>query len=159
MKYLTLKASLIGLCAVSIFIEPAQAANPHNNDAKVQKSSARHLFSDHDIEIIRDYYSDNYQGNYQNHHHDDGKKKKKLPPGLQKKYQRTGQLPPGWQKKLARGEVMPLDIYEVGRPIPVELHRRLPIGPIGSKVLEIEGKIFRVIENTREIIDILDLNL
>src|SRR3982751_3858659 len=38
-----------------------------------------------------------------------------LPPGLAKKYQRTGKLPPGWEKKM--------------RPFPVELVRVLPPPP------------------------------
>ena len=38
-----------------------------------------------DIEMIRRHYAPTYRN---------------LPPGLQKKYARTGQLPPGWQKKI-----------------------------------------------------------
>ncbi len=107
------------------------------------------IFTDSEKRLIRDYYSD--------HGRNKPKKAKQLPKGLQKKYQRTGQLPPGWQMKMARGEVIPGDIYRHGRDIPYELGRRLPVGPVGSKILEIEGKIIRVIHNTREIIDILDL--
>ncbi|NVK21370.1 MAG: hypothetical protein HWD86_02525 [Kangiellaceae bacterium] len=119
------------------------------------KPATNRLFSDDDRHMIRDYYGHNYHGGYEH----EGKKKKRLPPGLQKKYERTGELPPGWQKKLQRGEVMPIDVYRYGRPLPIDLERRLPIGPVGSKVLEIEGKVIRVIENTREILDILDLGL
>jgi hypothetical protein len=39
----------------------------------------------HDVEVVRRYYAPKYRN---------------LPPGLQKKYARTGQLPPGWQKKM-----------------------------------------------------------
>ena len=38
-----------------------------------------------DVEVVRRYYAPKYRD---------------LPPGLRKKYQRTGQLPPGWQKKM-----------------------------------------------------------
>lgn len=38
-----------------------------------------------DLRILRDYYAQHPV---------------RLPPGLQKKYARTGQLPPGWQKKM-----------------------------------------------------------
>jgi hypothetical protein len=38
-----------------------------------------------DLEIVRRHYAPRYRN---------------LPPGLQKKYARTGQLPPGWQKKM-----------------------------------------------------------
>jgi hypothetical protein len=43
-------------------------------------------WSPRDVEIVRRHYAPQYRH---------------LPPGLQKKYARTGQLPPGWQKKIA----------------------------------------------------------
>ncbi|WP_223669127.1 hypothetical protein [Kangiella shandongensis] len=109
-------------------------------------------FDDRDRNIISDYYD--------RHYHDRDYReanRANLPPGLQKKYERTGQLPPGWAKKLNRGDVLPIDIYRHGHEVPYDLRRRLPIGPIGSKIIEVEGKIIRVMENTREIIDILDI--
>ncbi len=105
------------------------------------------IFHDDEIRIIRDYY----------HDHENEGKQKQLPKGLQKKYQRTGELPPGWEMKLQRGEVLSEDVYRYGRPLPYDLRQRLPIGPVGSKIIEVEGKIIRVMENTREIIDILNL--
>jgi hypothetical protein len=42
-------------------------------------------WSSEDLRIVREYYAQHPV---------------KLPPGLQKKYARTGQLPPGWQKKM-----------------------------------------------------------
>ena len=54
------------------------------------------VFSSHDVQIIREHYAPQYRN---------------LPPGLQKKYARTGKLPPGWQKKMA--------------PLPVEVERQL----------------------------------
>ena len=51
-------------------------------------------FRDEHVRMMRDYYGP------------------QLPPGLHKKYYRTGQLPPGWQKKI--------------RPFPRQLERRLP---------------------------------
>ena len=44
----------------------------------------------HDIDVVRRHYAPKYRN---------------LPPGLRKKYARTGQLPPGWQKKME-----PLDV-------------------------------------------------
>jgi hypothetical protein len=61
------------------------------------------VFSKGDTQVIREYYAPR--------HH------RSLPPGLQKKYARTGKLPPGWQKKM--------------RPIPVVVERRLPPLPPG----------------------------
>ena len=72
---------------------------------------------------------------------------KSLPPGLQKKVQRGGSLPPGWQKKLAVGEVIEHDIYRHGRIISHDGR--------GQVTVDIDGEVFRVMENTREIIDIL----
>lgn len=118
-----------------------------NQEQVVAKPSRDGLFHDDETRIIRDYY----------HEHDYGGKQKQLPKGLKKKYERTGELPPGWEKKLQRGEVLSEDVYRYGRPLPYDLRQRLPIGPTGSKIIEVEGKIIRVMENTREIIDILSL--
>ena len=60
------------------------------------------VFSTHDATVIREHYRPQYRS---------------LPPGLQKKYARTGQLPPGWQKKM--------------EPLPVVLERRLEPLPTG----------------------------
>ena len=60
------------------------------------------VFSTHDTTVIREHYGPQYRN---------------LPPGLQKKYTRTGQLPPGWQKKMT--------------PMPVALERRLEPLPTG----------------------------
>ncbi len=75
-------------------------------------------------------------------------KEKGLPPGLQKKSERGQSLPPGWQKKLAVGNVLEDDIYEHGRVIASD--RR------GFVTISIEGKLIRLIEDTREIVEILD---
>ncbi len=84
-------------------------------------------------------------------------KAKPLPPGLQKKVARGGSLPPGWQKKLVRGEVLAPDIYRYATPVPVEVMRRLPPQPRGTVLIFLEGKIVRLVQATREIVDILDL--
>ncbi|WP_290622906.1 hypothetical protein [Kangiella sp.] len=122
------------------------------------KPSRDGLFHDDETRIIRDYYRDyGYDREHDRDYDRDGGKQKKLPPGLKKKYERTGELPPGWEMKLQRGEVLSEDVYRYGRPLPYDLRQRLPIGPTGSKIIEVEGKIIRVMENTREIIDILSL--
>ena len=60
------------------------------------------VFSTRDTAVIREYYAPQYRN---------------LPPGLAKKYARTGKLPPGWQKKMT--------------PMPVVLDRRLEPLPTG----------------------------
>lgn len=83
---------------------------------------------------------------------------KALPKGQQKKQERTGEVSKGWQKKIARGETLPPEIVQQCRTsIPPELIRRLPPPPPGTILIGVDGKVVRLIEATREIIDVLDL--
>jgi len=68
-----------------------------------------------DVEMIRSYYAPQYRN---------------LPPGLQKKYERTGQLPPGWQKKM--------------KPLPPSLERECAPLPAGFRrgVIEAHAIIY-----------------
>ncbi len=86
------------------------------------------------------------------------KKQKKLPPGLKKKVARGGALPPGWQKKVARGEVMDPVVYEHARPLPPVLVQTLPPPPPGTVIVTVEGKVVRLLEATRMILDVFDLH-
>ncbi|MBF0283358.1 MAG: hypothetical protein HQL51_02765 [Magnetococcales bacterium] len=80
---------------------------------------------------------------------------KNLPPGLAKKAARGEALPPGWQKKLARGERMDQDLYRQSHPLPEDVLRRLPPLPAGHEVRVVGDKVVRVIQSTREILDVL----
>jgi hypothetical protein len=60
------------------------------------------VFTKGDAQVIREYYAPQHRN---------------LPPGLRKKYAKTGRLPPGWQKKM--------------QPMPVLVERRLPPLPPG----------------------------
>jgi len=71
-----------------------------------------------------------------------------LPPGLQKNVDQGKPLPPGWQKKLAKGEIMDKEVYQHGRII-------VPVDSHGLVTISIEGKLVRLIEDTREIVEIL----
>lgn len=71
-----------------------------------------------------------------------------LPPGLQKNQERGKPLPPGWQKKISRGDVLERDIYQRGRVI-------TPRDKDGKISIIVDGTVIRLIENTREIIEIL----
>ncbi|WP_321471894.1 hypothetical protein [uncultured Paludibaculum sp.] len=66
-----------------------------------------------------------------------------LPPGLRKKYYRTGELPPGWQKKM--------------RPFPPELVRVLPPPPPNCERGYIDGVAVVYNRTTRIIVDTIDL--
>ncbi|QSP95455.1 hypothetical protein LPB19_03280 [Marinobacter salinisoli] len=73
-----------------------------------------------------------------------------LPPGLQKKVAKGKALPPGWQKKLSgyhRGDHMDRDHYHYG-----DIY---DIGH-GRQRVEIEDRVYTIIKDTREIIDILN---
>jgi hypothetical protein len=74
------------------------------------------VFSNRDVQVIREYYAPRYR---------------RLPPGLQKKYARTGTLPPGWQKKM--------------EPFPVVVERELVVLPRGYRrgVLDGHAVIYR----------------
>jgi hypothetical protein len=66
-----------------------------------------------------------------------------LPPGLRKKYYRTGKLPPGWEKKI--------------RPFPPDLVRVLPPPPPNCEFGYIEGVAVVYDRTTRSILDSIDL--
>jgi hypothetical protein len=68
---------------------------------------------------------------------------KNLPPGLRKKYYRTGSLPPGWQKKM--------------RAFPPELVRQLPPPPPNCEFGYIDGMAVVYDRRTRIILDSIDL--
>jgi hypothetical protein len=86
-----------------------------------------------------------------------GKKPKKLPPGLQKKLDRGGSLPPGWEKKIRKGEVVPVEIYRECHPLPGEVIAKLPPPPPGTILIAIGGKVARLVEATREILDVFEV--
>ena len=75
-------------------------------------------FSVENVRVIREYYASRYR---------------QLPPGLQKKYARTGQLPPGWEKRM--------------EPMPVTIERNLPHLPDGYRRGVIDGHA--VVYNSR----------
>lgn len=75
-------------------------------------------------------------------------KSESLPPGLLKKVDQGKPLPPGWQKKLSRGDILDRDIYSRGKVV-------VPIGKDGTVSIDVDGTVIRLMENTREIVDIL----
>ena len=86
-----------------------------------------------------------------------GRKAKRLPPGLAKKLARGGKLPPGWEKKLHPGEIVTAEIWSESHPLPKEIIVKLPPPPVGTILIAVEGKVARVLEKTREILDVFDV--
>jgi hypothetical protein len=85
----------------------------------VHETAAQNVhFSVENVRVIREYYAPRYR---------------QLPPGLQKKYARTGQLPPGWQQRM--------------EPLPVKIERELPHLPDGYRRGVIDGHA--VVYNSR----------
>jgi hypothetical protein len=80
------------------------AAAPADKDARAAVAVSV-SWGVRDVEIIRRHYAPQYRN---------------LPPGLQKKYARTGQLPPGWQKKMAP---FPASLERDCAPLPAGYHR------------------------------------
>ena len=85
-------------------------------------------FQPHEVRVITDYYAPRYRG---------------LPPGLAKKYYRTGQLPPGWQKKL--------------RPFPVAVERQLVVLPAEYRRGVIDGYAVVYEPHKQVVIDVVAL--
>jgi hypothetical protein len=104
--------------------------------------------SDSERDAIRSYYYG---------HPQKVTKYKTLPPGLQKKAARGKELPPGWQMKIARGEVLDAEVYRHATRLPYELIGALPPAPEGTVLIKVEGKIIRLYEATRIILDVFDI--
>ena len=123
----------------------AKEEHAKRDDAAEHKG---HAISTSEREIIQGFISE--------HEGKPGKKAKDLPPGLKKKIARGGKLPPGWEKKLVTGEVMPPEVWAESQPLPHEIIVKLPVPPPGTVLRAIEGHIVRVMEKTREILDVFD---
>jgi len=82
---------------------------------------------------------------------------KAVPPGLTKKAARKEKLPPGWQKTIARGAVLPRTVYAQAQPLPEVVIRKLPPPPAGTLLVLLDGKVLRLLEATRTIVDVFEL--
>jgi hypothetical protein len=70
--------------------------------------------------------------------------------------ERGGELPRGWKEKLAAGEVLDPEVYEAGESLPEEVLKRLPESESGAEIIRVGTQIIKVLEGSREIIDIID---
>lgn len=82
---------------------------------------------------------------------------KASPSGRTKKAARSEKLPPGWQKKIARGAVLPQTVYAQAQPLPEVVMRKLPPPPAGTILVTLDGKVVRLLEATRTIVDVFEL--
>lgn len=136
--------ALAAIAALGLFIgfTPAEA-KPRNEreQTAAEREKSKKEFRSEEREIIERYFKANPSA------------AKRLPPGLAKK----NKLPPGWQKKMARGEVVPDDVWRHRVQLPQDVVRKLPPNPPGTVIVRVDDKVVRVIENTREILDIFGL--
>jgi hypothetical protein len=122
-------------------IAPALAGEPGKNNKHAKGRPAEshvvvretrvavggvHYFAVEHVKVIRTHYAPRYRN---------------LPPGLRKKYARTGQLPPGWEKKM--------------EPLPVAIERDLPRLPDGYRRGVIDAHV--VIHKGGTIVDVAAL--
>ena len=98
------RALIYAAVSTLVLAGPAFAKHWHDEHgkkhAKHEARAERCWFEERDARVIREYYAPQYR---------------RLPPGLAKKFYRTGHLPPGWQKKM--------------RPLPVVVERQLVVLP------------------------------
>lgn len=116
-----------------------------------RRGEAQRTFSDEERETIHGYV-----GRFGKQ---EGKHPRSLPPGLAKKVARGGRLPPGWEDKCVRGQTMPVEVYRECRPLPPELSVRLPVPPVGTVTVAVGGKVVRLLEATRQILDVFDVHV
>jgi hypothetical protein len=79
------------------------------------------------------------------------------PPGAAKKGAPSAKLPPGWQKKIVRGEVLPQTVYAQAQPLAEVVLQKLPPPPAGTILVTLDGKVVRLLEATRTIVDVFEL--
>jgi hypothetical protein len=112
---------------------PAAAKHWHDDDDHDREHGRRHgdddrrcYFQERDMRIINEYYAPRYRS---------------LPPGLEKKYYRTGQLPRGWQRRMA--------------PLPLVVERQLVPVPAGYRRGLIDGYVYVDNPSTQIVIDVV----
>jgi hypothetical protein len=130
---LTLGILLLSLLpATPTYADPSHGDDKHGkkhrhaNDDDEDHYAAACFFQPHDVRIIREYYEPRYRS---------------LPPGLAKKYYRTGHLPPGWAKKM--------------QPLPVVVERELVVLPRGYRRGVIDGSVVVYSPSQQILIDVI----
>lgn len=128
----TTMRSLLGVALLSLL--PAATANAGPKHWHEDEKHGRHhdesscYFRHEDVRVIREYYEPRYRS---------------VPPGLAKKYQRTGHLPPGWEKKM--------------EPLPVVVERELVPLPPTYRRGYIDGTVVVYSPKTHVMVDVVAL--
>jgi hypothetical protein len=132
------RRNLFSLLGLSPLVTAALFAKDHDDDRGKHRRNGHH---DEDHEGDRDsrHFRREDYGAVQRYYGGP----RDLPPGLRKKYYRTGKLPPGWERKM--------------RPFPPELVRVLPPPPPNCQFGYIDGVAVVYDRKTRIILDSIDL--
>lgn len=139
----TLLATALLFAGSALYAKPphAEEKGKAHKEHKAQKKAAKHHnkgFSRADRSTIQDYY-------------------RNLPPGLQKKYRRTGEMPPGWATKVQVGKPLPVEYDRYVHRLPRELSDSVMRDSVGVEVIRIGQKVLRLERATRTILDVLEL--
>ena len=117
--------TIVALLAGGITVTAQGHAHKNQERGQSVSGSVHVTFSTGDVQVIREYYAP---------------RSRALPPGLQKKYARTGHLPPGWEKKL--------------QPFDPVVERRLVALPAGYRRGIIDGQAVIFDDRTHVLIDV-----
>jgi hypothetical protein len=117
---------LLTMIATTPVAGPSHSPDDQKHHKRAQAEVRFSYFPPEDVRVIREYY---------------GPRTRSLPPGLAKKYERTGQLPPGWQKKI--------------EPLPVTVERRLVALPPEYRRGYVEGTVVVYSPRTEVVVDIV----
>ena len=117
----------------------------HSAD-EVTNTSDR-LFTEDEKHIIQSYFEDHREYRYDDDNDESGRDK----PKEQKS------LLPGLQKKLACGEVLDMPLYRQSRPLPEGLLNRLSTGPADTELRLLDDRVMRLMDDTRDILDVLQV--
>jgi len=114
--------------------------NPQPARIEYHKTVQHRYYNDYDDD--RYEYRDHKR--YKKHHH----------------YSRPHQRccpPQGWYTRVKRGYVIPSDIYEYREPVPQRVLVTMQPQPPGVVHIMIGGKVIRLVEATRTIMDVFDM--
>lgn len=110
-----------------------------HGDARGGDISVNMYFGDHQREVVRDYYTEEFHGGH-------------CPPGLAKKH--NGCMPPGQAKKWSRGRPLPRDV--VYYDLPPSLVIELGTPPAGYKYVRVAKDILLIAVGTSMVVDAID---
>jgi hypothetical protein len=112
---------------ISTMLLTLLVSTPAFAKTKHQHHSGVCFFGDRDVQVLGAHYAP--------------RAPRSLPPGLAKKYARTGKLPPGWQKKM--------------QPVPVVVERQLRPLPRGVRRGVVDGMVIVYNPRTGVMIDVV----